>query len=48
MDRMNTQEKNELLLEMIQYSLETHQSVIAKNKKALEAIYSLFQNPCLH
>jgi len=41
MDRINTQEKNELLLEMIQYSLETHQSVIAKNKSKLDTLSNI-------
>lgn len=41
MERMNAQEKNQLLLEMIQYSLETHQSVIAQDESKLDTLSNI-------
>lgn len=41
MERMNKKERNYLLLELIQYALQTHKSQIAKDKNKLEALSSL-------
>jgi hypothetical protein len=41
MERMNAQEKNQLLLEMMQYSLETHQSVIAQDESKLDTLLNI-------
>lgn len=38
---MNTQEKNQLLLDMIQYSLETHRSEISKDESKLDTLSNI-------
>jgi hypothetical protein len=41
MERMGDQDKNQLLLEMIQHSLETHQSVIAQDESKLGTLLNI-------